>query len=145
MDKKIIREEISFPVEFYDVDSMLIVWHGNYVKYMEKARCALLDKIGYGYLVMAHSGYSFPIVDVRVKYVRSLHFGERVRAVASLVEYETCIKIKFEFYNAESGELTTKAESTQMAVRLDSGESCFTTPQEFRDKVEAMFRSQEEA
>lgn len=136
MKSTVIREEIEFPVEFYDVDSMLIVWHGNYVKYMEKARCALLDKIGYGYLVMASSGYSFPIVDIRVKYVRSLHFGECVRAVASLVEYETCIKIQFEFYNAESGELTTKAESMQMAVDLKTGESCFSTPQEFQDKVE---------
>lgn len=144
MNGTVIREEIEFPVEFYDVDSMLIVWHGNYVKYMEKARCALLDKIGYGYLVMAASGYSFPIVDIRVKYVRSLHFGERVRAVAQLAEYETCIKIKFEFYNAESGELTTKAESTQMAVDLKTGESCFSTPKEFQDKVEALLRRQEQ-
>ena len=144
MNGTVIREEIEFPVEFYDVDSMLIVWHGNYVKYMEKARCALLDKIGYGYLVMAASGYSFPIVDIRVKYVRSLHFGERVRAVAQLAEYETCIKIKFEFYNAESGELTPKAESTQMAVDLKTGESCFSTPKEFQDKVEALLRRQEQ-
>ena len=143
MSNTTLREEISFPVEFYDVDSMLIVWHGNYIKYMEKARCALLDRIGYGYLVMARSGYSFPIVDVRVKYVRSLRFGQRVRAVASLAEYETCIKIKFEFYDAESGELTTKAESTQMAVDLASGESCLSTPQEFRDRVEALLGRQE--
>ena len=121
MDRKALTEEIIFPVEFYDVDSMRIVWHGNYVKYMEKARCALLDKIGYGYLVMAASGFSFPIVDVRVKYVRSLRFGERVRAVASLSEYEACIKIKFEFYNADTGELTTKAESTQMCVNMETG------------------------
>lgn len=140
MNGTVIREEIEFPVEFYDVDSMLIVWHGNYVKYMEKARCALLDKIGYGYLVMAASGYSFPIVDIRIKYVRSLHFGEHVRAVAQLAEYETCIKIRFEFYNAESGELTTKAESTQMAVDLKTGESSFSTPREFQDKVEARLK-----
>ena len=138
MDRKTVTEEISFPVEFYDVDAMRIVWHGNYVKYMEKARCALLDRIGFGYLEMARSGYSFPIVDVRIKYSRSLRFGERVRAVATLAEYEACIKIKFEFYNADTGELTTRAESTQMAVSDESGESCFITPQPFRDKVEAL-------
>ncbi|MBQ2464452.1 MAG: hypothetical protein II507_05635 [Treponema sp.] len=44
--KKNISEEIVFNVEFYDVDSMRIVWHGNYVKYMEASRCALLNKIG---------------------------------------------------------------------------------------------------
>jgi len=39
--------EVELTVEFFDVDSMQIVWHGNYLKYMERARCALLDKIGY--------------------------------------------------------------------------------------------------
>jgi GTP-binding protein len=40
--------------------------------------------------------------------------------------------------NADTGELTTRAESTQMAVSDESGESCFITPQPFRDKVEAL-------
>ncbi len=138
MNSKALTEEIVFPVEFYDVDSMQVVWHGNYIKYMEKARCALLNKIGYGYLEMARSDFSFPVVDVRVKYVRSLRFGDTVRAVATLAEYEACIKIKFAFYNAATGELTTKAESTQMAVSIESGESSFITPEPFRKRVEAL-------
>ena len=28
-----IEAEVEFNVEFYDVDSMDVVWHGNYVKY----------------------------------------------------------------------------------------------------------------
>ena len=58
-----ICEEIVFPVEFYDVDSMRVVYHGNYVNYMEKGRCALLDKIGFGYHEMEKAGYMFPVVD----------------------------------------------------------------------------------
>lgn len=140
MDTKLLSEEITFPVEFYDTDSMQVVWHGNYVKYMEKARCALLDKIGFGYLEMSRSGFAFPIVDMRIKYVQSLRFGEKVRAVARLAEYETCLKVKFEFYNADTGKLTTKAESTQMAVSIETGESSFITPQIFRNKVEALLQ-----
>ncbi len=34
---------------FFDVDSMNVVWHGHYVKYLEVARCALLDQIGHNY------------------------------------------------------------------------------------------------
>ena len=48
MPESFISAEIEFKVEFYDVDSMNVVWHGNYVKYMESARCVLLDKIGFG-------------------------------------------------------------------------------------------------
>ena len=135
-----ISEEIEFTVEFYDVDSMRIVWHGNYVKYFEKARCALLGKIGYGYREMEESGWIFPLTSVSAKFVDSLHFQERVRAKATLTEYENCIKIKYELYNANSGQLCTKGESTQMAVNMASGESCMVCPSVFTDKVEALLR-----
>ena len=29
---------VEFPVRFSEVDSMQIVWHGHYVKYMEEGR-----------------------------------------------------------------------------------------------------------
>ena len=33
MAVKKIKETIEFQVEFYDVDSMQVAWHGNYVKH----------------------------------------------------------------------------------------------------------------
>ena len=136
----IVKEEIVFPVEFYDVDSMKVVWHGNYVKYMEKGRCALLDKIGFGYLEMEKEGVAFPVVDVKLKYKKSLRFGDKVRVVSSLTEYENCIKIAYEIYNAQTGELCTKGESTQMAVEISSMETKFVCPKVFVDKVEALLK-----
>jgi acyl-CoA thioester hydrolase len=38
--------EVELEVPFFDLDPMNIVWHGNYVKYLEVARCALLETIG---------------------------------------------------------------------------------------------------
>lgn len=135
MKKYYVKKELIFPVEFYDVDSIRIVWHGNYVKYMEKARCALLDEIGYGYLQMEESGYIFPVVDIKLKYRKSLRFGDTAKVVAYLTEYEYCIKIAYEIYNNETGELCTKGESTQMAVENASGESCLVCPDVFINKV----------
>lgn len=133
--KKQISEEITFNVEFYDVDSMKIVYHGNYIKYMEKARCALLNKIGYNYISMEESGFSFPVVDVKIKYVRSLRFGDVGRCKATLVEYENCLKVKYEIYNDKTGLLTTKCESTQMVIENASGETKFFCPQVFIERV----------
>lgn len=47
------RHSFEIEVPFFDVDSMHIVWHGNYVKYLETARCAFLSAIGYDYNEMA--------------------------------------------------------------------------------------------
>lgn len=130
-----VKNEITFPVEFYDVDMMRVVWHGNYVKYMEKARCALLNSVSFGYLEMEKEGTAFPVVDMKLKYVRSLRFGDSAKVVSYLTEYENCIKIKYEIYNAATGELCTKAESTQMAMDIKSGESSIVCPQKFIDNV----------
>lgn len=130
-----VKNEITFPVEFYDVDTMRVVWHGNYVKYMEKGRCALLDSLNYGYLEMEKDGTAFPVVDIKLKYVRSLRFGDRARVISYLTEYENCIKIRYEIYNDKTGELCTKAESTQMAMGIESQESSIVCPQRFIDNV----------
>ncbi len=136
-----VKNEITFPVEFYDVDTMRVVWHGNYVKYMEKARCALLNSVNFGYLEMEKEGTAFPVVDMKLKYVRSLRFGDTARVVSYLKEYENCIKIKYEIYNAETGELCTKAESTQMAQNIETKESSIVCPQHFIDNVKSYIKA----
>lgn len=131
-----LSTEVEFKIDFFEVDSMKIVWHGNYINYFERARCALLDKIGYNYIAMEESGYSYPVVDVRIKYVRSLHFGDTCRAKATLAEYENMIKIQFELYNAKTGKLTTKGSVTQMCIDMKTGETQFVLPKVWTEKVE---------
>jgi acyl-CoA thioester hydrolase len=142
-DSKTLSAEIEFDVEFYDADPMRIVWHGNYIKYFEKARCALLNKIGYNYIQMEESGYQFPVTSVSAKYVGSFKFGERVRALAILEEYENCLKIRYELRDAATGELRTKGNSTQMAIDAATGESRFVCPQIFIDRVETLFKERQ--
>jgi acyl-CoA thioester hydrolase len=140
MQKNSLTAELEFGVEFYDVDPMQIVWHGNYIKYFEKARCALLDTIGYGYTRMRDSGFAFPVTGISVKYISPFKLGDRVRARAILDEYENCIKIKYELFNARTGELCTKGSSTQMAYDIAANTSRFSCPQIFIEKVEALLR-----
>jgi acyl-CoA thioester hydrolase len=136
-----ISAETEFIVEFYDVDPMQVVWHGNYIKYFELARRVLLDKIGYGYLAMEESGYAFPVIDVSVKYIGSLKFKDRARVKAILEEYENRLRIKYEITNAETEKLTTRGISTQMAYDIKRGESCFVCPPVLIQKVEAIIAS----
>lgn len=144
MEKEYYSVEKEFKVEFYDVDSMNVVYHGNYVKFMEIGRCSLLDEIGYNYDEMRKEGYSFPVVDIKVRYLKSLHFNEVAKIRSSITEYENCLKVKYEIYNAK-GELCTKAESTQMCVNETTGESLLNCPENFIKKVnDAMARKNRE-
>ena len=60
---------VEFEVQFHDLDPMLIVWHGRYVKYLEVARGALLDLIDYNYDAMKESGFAWPVIDMHLRYV----------------------------------------------------------------------------
>jgi acyl-CoA thioester hydrolase len=128
------EEEIT--VEFYDLDPLRIVWHGNYLNYFEAGRRALLEKIGYSYDEMEKSGYAFPIIEVSVKYLESLRLKDRARVKAILMEYENRLLIRYEIRNVQTGVLTTKGFSTQMAVDIKSHDSCFVCPPILIKKVE---------
>ena len=141
LDPKILTAEIEFAVDFNDCDPMKIVWHGNYINYFERARCALLNKIGYNYLDMEKSGYLFPVTEVKSKYMKSLRFGDVCRAKAILAEYENMIKINFELYNAKTGELTTKGSVSQMCIEVSTGQTQYYCPKIWTDKVEKFIRA----
>jgi len=131
------QAEIERTVPFYDVDSMDIVWHGNYVKYFEDARCHLLDQLDYNYQAMRDSGYGYPVVDVRIKFIRPATFNQRIRIIATLEEHDVRLKLNYRIVDAETATVLTKGYSVQVAVALDSGEMCYALPPIFQRKLHA--------
>ncbi|KPH62517.1 acyl-CoA thioesterase [Pseudoalteromonas neustonica] len=131
----IVSAYLDMVVPFYDVDPMRIVWHGNYVKYIEDARCVLLDKIGYNYIAMEESGYMWPIVDMRLKYVASAKFGSHIRIHADLMEFETRIKIDYRIECLDTNKILNKAYTIQVAIDIETQELQFESPAALTDKV----------
>jgi len=135
-----IYAEAEITVEFYDLDPLRIVWHGNYLNYFEAGRRALLEKIDYSYIEMEKSGYAFPVIEVSAKYLSSLRLTDRARVKAILMEYENRLLIRYEIRNARTGQLTTKGFSTQMAFDIKNNDSCFVCPSILTQKVEAFIK-----
>jgi acyl-CoA thioester hydrolase len=119
---------IEVEVAFHDVDAMNVVWHGCYVKYFELARCALLRRFDYDYPQMLESGYLWPIVDCRLKYVRSAIYGQRLYVEATLIEHENRIKIGYEIRDAVTGVRLTKGSTIQVAINSVTRELQFVSP-----------------
>ena len=133
-----ISADVTIAVQFYDLDPMQVVWHGNYARFLEEARCALLDRIGYNYPQMEASGFAWPIVDMRLKYVRPARFGQSIRVTATLKEYENRLRIDYRIADAASGEVLTKAETTQVAVDGKTGELHLECPPALTERVRAL-------
>lgn len=131
-----IFADVEMEIPFFDVDSLSIVWHGNYAKYFEIARCELLQKIGYDYTDMRTTGYAFPIVELKAKYILPLVFQQRIRVRAELLEWEHRLKCAYEIYDAQSGVVHTRGTSVQAAVALGERHLQLVCPKAFTERVE---------
>ncbi|WP_234401511.1 acyl-CoA thioesterase [Campylobacter concisus] len=126
----------TFKVAFFDVDSMEVMWHGNYVKYLEMARCELLDKLGYNYIAMKKDGYAFPIVKLDVKYVRPVFFNDTIKVTTTLSECETFLKFHYLIEN-EKGDKLSEANTAQAVIEMKSLQTCFEMPEALIKAIEA--------
>jgi len=132
-----LTESLEVDVAFHDVDSMAVVWHGHYLKYLENARWALMDRIGHGYAAMVASGFVWPVIECHVRYVRAARFGDRLRVQASLVEWETRLAVNYLVTDGASGERVARGRTVQVAVEGATGQMLYRSPLGFLDAVDA--------
>jgi acyl-CoA thioester hydrolase len=127
--------ESETQVQFYDLDPMEVVWHGHYLKYLEIARGALLDSIDYNYAQMKASGYFWPVIDLRLRYIAPAVFRQHLKLRAEIVEWENRLKINYLISDAASGRRLSRASTAQVAVEIATGEMCFVSPRVLWEKL----------
>lgn len=129
-----ISAEKEFTVEFFDVDSMQIVWNGRYFDYFEMARCRLFSSLGIDYQSLFANGYLLPLAKTNAKFIRPLRFGDEAVVKATLTEWEYLIRVAFEIRNRKTGLITTKGESTQIFCNKE-GENLMIVPLEIQKRI----------
>lgn len=122
-----ISTELKVTVPFNHVDVMEVAWHGHYVEYFERARCAALATIGYDYPQMQASGYHWPVIDLHLRYTKVAKYGQVLTVRAELKEWENRLRFTYVITD-EQGQRLTKGESVQVAVHAKTGEMCFISP-----------------
>ncbi|MBK8807647.1 MAG: acyl-CoA thioesterase [Bacteroidales bacterium] len=112
--KKMINRT-NTSVRFSEVDSMRIVWHGNYVKYFEDGREAFGKEYSISYMQMFDHGYMTPLVHIECDYKRFLRYEEGI-IIETEYEPSDAAKIIFNFriYRQSNLELVCTGKSIQV-------------------------------
>lgn len=131
----IFQSELTLKVPFFDNDPMGIVWHGNYVKFLEIARCDMLDKLGYNYIDMKNDGVSYPIAKLDMKYIKPATFNQNLKIVCKIEEIEPSLIIKYDIFD-ENGVKIFSAKSMQICVSLDCSQSVYSAPKRFKELLD---------
>ncbi|HYW77469.1 MAG TPA: acyl-CoA thioesterase [Gammaproteobacteria bacterium] len=131
----LVAAEVEIEVEFPDLDPMAITWHGHYLRYFESARVALMRKIGYDYPDMQASGFTWPVIEAKLRYVQASRYAQRLRVAAGIEEWECALRIGYLITDAEAGTRITTGYTVQCAVD-NAGEMQLGTPDALRKRLE---------
>ena len=133
---KIIEADTIIEIPFFDLDPMNVVWHGNYVKYTEIARCNLLNKIGYNYDDMRADGVMYPVAKMEMKFIKSAAFGQKILVKAVLDEIEPSLNMHYEIKDFDTKEVLFKAKTMQIGVEFTTRKSIYEAPEKLKKGIE---------
>lgn len=133
---KKIETNYKTTVEFYDLDPMNVVWHGNYIKYLEAARCDLLEKIGYTYDDMKFEKTAYPVAKMELKFIKSATFKQKLNIKTTIEEIEPALIIKYIISDDQTGIKLFQAKSMQIRINIETGETLYNASEKFLEKIE---------
>lgn len=139
-DHGALATTVPVTVPFQDADPTGVAWHGNYFRYYDQARVALLARLGFGYREMAAYGQIWPIVDTRVRYLKSIPFGSTVNVYAQIVEWEFRLRIFYRI-NEPDGTLLNEAYTVQVPVDAATENLIIGAPAHLRERIQALIDS----
>ncbi len=140
-DHAALSAEVTLEVPFQDADPTGVAWHGNYFRYYDTARITLMAKLDFGYRDMAGVGQIWPIVDTRVRYIRSAPFGSQLRVHAQLVEWEFRLRLYYQIFD-EQGRRINEAYTVQVPVAADSEALMVGVPEFLQARINRLIQVQ---
>ncbi len=123
-DSKVLQCVLSVKVRFNEVDSMGIVWYGNYVEYLELAREEFGRKYGLTYLGdIYRNGYYAPVVKLDIDYKHILEYQDELFVRATYIptlSSKICFEYEIFTKSPDGGEiLVATAGTTQVFTDMD--------------------------
>lgn len=75
-------------VQYYETDKMGITHHSNYIRWMEEARVAFLNQIGWPFDKLETLGIASPVLNVSCDYKLSTVFSEKIAIAVAVKEFK---------------------------------------------------------
>ena len=115
-----MKHEFLQKVYYADTDAYGVVWHGSYLRWMEKGRVDLCNELGLDLVVLKNEDVAIPVTNMNVRYKSSAKLNDDV-IVETWIEKLSPITVTFgqRIKNANSGLVHIIAEFEAVAVNND--------------------------
>ncbi|MDO4262198.1 MAG: acyl-CoA thioesterase [Eubacteriales bacterium] len=106
--------------QYYETDQMGIIHHSNYIRWMEEARIAYMDEMGFPYRRVEEAGIMSPVLNVQCSYRSMTRFGDRVAIEVKLSSFKGVkYEISYVMRDADTGEVRAEGSSGHCYLRKD--------------------------
>lgn len=120
-------------IRFSEVDSIGIVWHGHFVKYLEDGRESFGRKYHLGYFDVFAQGLLTPIVKLDMDYRLQVRYGEEIVIETTYVNCAAAkIILHYTIYRKSDNAVVLTATSVQVFVN-EEGQLELTNPRFYLD------------
>lgn len=105
---------------FYETDQMGVIHHANYIRWMEEARVAYMDEMGYGYNRVEEEGISIAVTGITGEYRSMVRFGDLVDIQCAITACSAVrMRIVYRITDAKTGALRFMGESRHCYVNRE--------------------------
>jgi len=81
-----ITSEAQVTVRYAETDMMGVVYHANYLPWLEIGRTTLLREHGLPYRMLEELGYRLPVLEISAKYLRPAVYDDTLTIVTTMRE-----------------------------------------------------------
>lgn len=114
----IAKNEIE--VRYAETDQMGVVYHANYLVWLELGRTQIVKDLGFNYADMEKDGIVSPVMEVKIAYKRPFTYGQKAIVHTWIEEYNGIRTLYgYEIYN-EEGELAVSATTLHACVKKEN-------------------------
>lgn len=107
-------------VRYAETDQMGVVYHANYLVWLEMGRTQLIKDLGFDYAGLEQKGYLSPVLDVSIQYKQSVKYGENVTVSTWIDSYSRLKTIYGYEVTKEDGTVAATAKTVHTLVMKES-------------------------
>ncbi|MEA5621923.1 thioesterase family protein [Nostoc sp. UHCC 0251] len=128
--------EYPIRVQPHQTDYAGVVWHGSYLAWMEEARIECLRSIGIEFADLVAIGCDLPVVELSVRYHRSIQLGMAAVVKTRMAEV-TGVRINWDYaiVSTDGQQLYVTAKVTLVALDRERGKIMRQLPPSFKDAL----------
>ncbi|WP_099221383.1 acyl-CoA thioesterase [Listeria costaricensis] len=116
-----ITNETEIEVRYAETDQMGVVYHTNYLVWMEIGRTRFIETLGLRYFDMEAAGYLSPVLDVQIHYGKPLRYGQTAIVKTWLEAYDGIrVTYGYEIRYAETGEIAVTGSTKHVCVKKET-------------------------